>query len=84
MWAKYSIDQKNFTGHMFNIKLEEKSYKMSLTALPVKIQWSKSRQGGTICPPGVDRVKRKHNPKMTIVCYQVFPSGQLWFSVSTH
>ena len=26
--ADYSTNQKNFTGHMFNIKLEEKSYKM--------------------------------------------------------
>ena len=25
---------KNFTGHMFNTKLEEKSYKMSFKALP--------------------------------------------------
>ena len=30
MWANYSTDQKNFTGHIFNIKLEEKSHKMSL------------------------------------------------------
>ena len=30
---------------MFNIKLEEKSYKTSLKALPVKIQQSKNRQG---------------------------------------
>ena len=30
-------DQKNFNGHMFHIKLEEKSYKMNLKALPVKI-----------------------------------------------
>ena len=36
--ADYSTNQKNFTGHMFNIKLEEKSYKMSFQALPVKIQ----------------------------------------------
>ena len=25
MWASYSTDQKNFPGHMFNIKLEGKS-----------------------------------------------------------
>ena len=45
---------------MFNIKLEEKSYKMSFKALPIKIkiQQSKNRQGGwgssgrvgTMCP----------------------------------
>ena len=28
-------------------------------------------------------IKRKHNRRMTIVCYQVFPSGRLSFSVST-
>ena len=28
--------------------------------------------------------KRKHNPTMTIICYQVLPSGRLSFSVSTH
>ena len=62
MWANYSPDQKNFTGHMFNIKLEEKSHKMSFTALPVKIQQSKNRQSqnGTMCPPppGAVRVKK--------------------------
>ena len=26
--------------------------------------------------------KRKHNPRMTIVCYQVLPPGRLTFSVS--
>ena len=31
---------------MFNIKLEEKLYKMSFKALPVKPQWSKNRHGG--------------------------------------
>ena len=31
----YSTDQKNFTGRMFNIKLEEKSHKMSFKAPPV-------------------------------------------------
>ena len=30
---------------MFNIKLEEKSNKMSFKALPVEIQWSKNREG---------------------------------------
>ena len=40
---------------MFNTKLEEKSNKMSFKALPVKIQWSKNRQGGwqhNMPPPG--------------------------------
>ena len=59
--ADYSTNQKNFTGHMFNIKLEEKSYKMSFKALPFKIQWSKNRQGGEghnvlLLSPGADRV----------------------------
>ena len=39
---------------MFNIKLEEKSYKMSFKALPVQTQWSMC----PLPPPGVDRVKR--------------------------
>ena len=43
---------------MFNIKLEENSYKMSFKALPVKIQWSKNRHGGHNAPPTrADRVK---------------------------
>ena len=59
--GNYSTDQKKFTGHMFNIKLEEKSYKMSFKALPFKIQWSKNRQGGEghnvlLLSPGADRV----------------------------
>ena len=36
MWENYSTGQKKFTGHMFNIKLEEKSHKKSFKALPVK------------------------------------------------
>ena len=62
MWAYYSTDQKNFTSHILNIKLEEKSHKMSLNALPVKIQWSMNQQEGTMCPPlplpGAGRVKK--------------------------
>ena len=38
MRANYLTNQKNFTGQMFNIKLKEKSYKMSFKVLPVKIQ----------------------------------------------
>ena len=49
LWANYSTDPKNFTGHMFNIKLKERSYKMSFKALPVKIQQSKNRQGYAQC-----------------------------------
>ena len=47
---------------MFNIKLEEKSCKVSFKALPVKIQRSKNptrgdgSEGVTMCPPGADRV----------------------------
>ena len=44
-WSK-----KNYC-HMFNIKLKEKSDKMSSKALPLKIQFSKKRQRGTMCPP---------------------------------
>ena len=58
MWVNYSTDEKNFTGHMFNIKLEKKPYKMSFKALPVKIQWSKNQQRRhNVSPPEADRVK---------------------------
>ena len=29
-------------------------------------------------------IKRKHNPRMTIICHYAHPLGRLWFSVSTH
>ena len=29
-------------------------------------------------------IKTKHNPRLTIMCYQVLPSGGLLFSVSPH
>ena len=48
---------KKFYRHMFNIKLEEKSNKISFKVLLVRIQWSKNRQGH-IVRPGADRVKR--------------------------
>ena len=58
VWVSYSTDQKNSTGHMFNTKLGEKSYKMSLKALPVKLNRSKNWQGEHNVPPsGPDRVK---------------------------
>ena len=41
---------KTFTGHMFNIKLEEKSYKMNFKALAVKIQRSKNPQWAKCAP----------------------------------
>ena len=44
---------------MFNIKLEEKSYKMTFKAVLVKIQWSKTDRGGGQCASpttGADRV----------------------------
>ena len=44
MSANYSADQKYFTGHMFNIKLEEKSYKMSFKVPSVKMQGSKNQK----------------------------------------
>ena len=61
--ANFLTDENNFAGHMFNKKLEEKSYKMSFKALPVKIQQSKNRQGGgsTMCHHlEVDRFKRQY------------------------
>ena len=46
---------------MLNIKLEEKSYKLSFKALRVKIQQSKNRQGDAhrAPHPGADRVNKK-------------------------
>ena len=45
--------------------------------------------GGSITPPppspnDKQPIKRKHNPKVTFICYQVLPSGRLSFSVKTH
>ena len=48
--ANYSSDQKNFTGHMFNMKLEENLYKMSFKALPVIIQRLRNLQGNLFTP----------------------------------
>ena len=36
---------------MLNIKLKKKLDKMSFKALPLKMQFSKKRQRGTMCPP---------------------------------
>ena len=47
---------KNFTGQMFNIRLEKKSYNMSFKAPPVKIQCLKNRQGR-------HNVPRPHHPQ---------------------
>ena len=60
VWGHYLIDQKKIFWSYVQYKLEEKSYKMSFKALPVEIQWSKNRQGGTQCSlpsPGAERVK---------------------------
>ena len=65
VWTNYWTDQTNFTGHMFNTKLEEKSNKITFKALPVKIQQSKNRQGRRNVPPppspGGVRVKSYHH-----------------------
>ena len=55
-WANYLTDEKNFTGHMFNIELEENSHKMSFKALPVKIQRSKN------IPPPSRQIGLKYSP----------------------
>ena len=44
MWTNYLTNQKNVTGHMLNIKLEKKSYKMSFKELLVKIQWLENQR----------------------------------------
>ena len=43
---------------MFDINLAEKLYKISFKTLPLKIQWSKGRQRGTVCPPQAVRVNK--------------------------
>ena len=70
--ADYSTDQKNFTDHMFNIKLEEKSYKMSFRILPLKIQRSKNRQGAQC-----DEVFREKKWRLKVVAcfYKENPSA---------
>ena len=62
MWADYSTDQKRFTGNMFNIKLEEKSYKMNFKALPVQMQQSKNRQGA-----GGHNIKMEYQKSMKLL-----------------
>ena len=36
------------------------------------------------CPNVNQSVKRKHNPRMSNICYHVLVSGRLSFLVSTH
>ena len=50
--------------------------------LPLDLGGSISNE--PLIPNDNQSVKRKHNPRMTIICYQVLPSGRLLFSVSTH
>ena len=38
----------------------------------------------SLSPNDNQSIKRKHNPRMTIIWYQAFPSGRFSFSVSTH
>ena len=33
----------------------------------------------SLSPNDNQSIKRKHNPRMTMICYQVFPSGRLFF-----
>ena len=51
MQANYLTDQQKFTDYMFNIKLEQKSYKISFKALLAKIQLSNNRQYAPHLPP---------------------------------
>ena len=62
VWGHYLIDQKKIFWSHVQYKLEEKSYKMSFKALPVEIQWSKNRQGGTSLPRSREgeRIKSKN------------------------
>ena len=64
MGANYLTDQKKLTGHMFNIKLGKKSYKISFKALPVKNSGQKTgKRWAHYLPsappsPGADMVKK--------------------------
>ena len=51
---------------------------------PVNLERPISNKLPLSSPNDNQSVKRKHNPRMTIICYQVFPSGQFLFSVLTH
>ena len=52
--------------------------------LDAQFQTNLSPHPHSLTPNDNQSIKRKHNPRMTIICYQVFPSGRLSFSVSTH
>ena len=57
---------------MFNIKLEEKLYKMSFKALPVKMQRLKNRQGGYNVPfPWADRLNSPFKSSSILSCLKI-------------
>ena len=54
--------------------------------LPPTRHWTSNFKRTPLPPSPYDKqsIKRKYNPRMTIICYQVLPSGQLSFSESSH
>ena len=62
------VTVKNITRHIFNLNLEEKSYKISFSALPVKKEWSKNQQGGR----GEHNVPGSNRFKKLIVCVRTY------------
>ena len=60
------------------------SYPATFKMFPPPCHWTSSFKRSSPAPNYNQSIKRKLNPRMTIACYQVFPSGRPLFSVSTH
>ena len=60
--------------------------KNSSTPLTLDVQFQTNSPSLSFClsPNDNQSIKRKHNPRITIICYQALPLGRLSFSVSTH
>ena len=51
---------------------------------PLDLGRTMSNEPPPFRPNDNQSIKRKHNPSMTIICYQVLPQGEFSFSVSTN
>ena len=56
----------------------------SSTPLTLDVQFETNLSPLPPSPNENQSIKRKHNPRIAIICYQVFPSCRLSFSVSAH
>ena len=70
---------------IFKIPTPLSSYvQNSSTALTLDVQFQTNCSPQPLRFPLQTNQWKGNNPRMTIICYQVFPSGRLSFSVSTH